>query len=211
MLVGMSIRDGKEIVWALDEGDGKERWATAIGDAASPMISMACVRCGVIASRLSSMAKSSCARREGPTRSSWLSIGRQARRSGRRGHRPNPRSHPRLPAPDHADAEARKASIKSVPVEVTDGQFRVGFTRQSENPAIKAIELLPQPGSNHHGGMIVVGDAIEGANGGNEGGFLTCMDFQTGDVLWRDGGAPKGTLAMADGRLYLRAVDGTML
>ena len=64
---------------------------------------------------------------------------------------------------------------------------------------------------NHHGGMIVVDGAIYGANGGNEGGFLTCMDFQTGDVLWRDRGAPKGALAMADGRLYLRAEDGTML
>lgn len=258
----------------------------------------------------------------------------------------------------------RKAHIESVPVEVTDGEFRIGFTRQTENPLIKAIELLPQPGSatdaeplrikagmttpftdslgqvwladqgfeggqtspgffnfppgggrggfggprsgagyssviaidvegerhyvqltantllgvaaadgrilwkydrpanrmgincstpifadglvfassaygngggavrlvkgtdgaiaaeevwfsnrmqNHHGGMIVVDGAIYGANGGNEGGFLTCMDFQTGEVLWRDRGAPKGALAMADGRLYLRAEDGTML
>lgn len=265
----------------------------------------------------------------------------------------------------------RKAHIESVPVEVTDGVFRIGFTRQTENPAIKAIELVPQPGAspdaepirikagmttpftdslgrvwladqgfeggqtspgfftfpagggpgfggggrggfggarsgagyssviaidfegerqyvqltattllgvaatdgrilwtydrpanrmgincstplfadglvfassaygngggavrlakgpdgaitaeevwfsnrmqNHHGGMIVVDGAIYGANGGNEGGFLTCMDFQTGDVLWRDRGAPKGALAMADGRLYLRAEDGALL
>ncbi|RLS57626.1 MAG: serine/threonine protein kinase [Planctomycetota bacterium] len=64
---------------------------------------------------------------------------------------------------------------------------------------------------NHHGGMIVVDGALFGANGGNEGGFLTCMDFQTGDVLWRDRNAPKGALLMADGRLYLRAENGEML
>ena len=64
---------------------------------------------------------------------------------------------------------------------------------------------------NHHGGMIVVDGALYGANGGNEGGFLTCMDFETGDVLWRDRDAPKGSLLLADGRLYLRAEDGELI
>lgn len=59
--------------------------------------------------------------------------------------------------------------------------------------------------------MIVVDGAIYGANGGNEGGFLTCMDFLTGDILWRDRDAPKGALTMAGERLYLRAEDGTIL
>lgn len=63
---------------------------------------------------------------------------------------------------------------------------------------------------NHHGGMIVVGDVLYGANGGNEGGFLTCMDFKTGETLWRDRDAPKGSLLMADDRLYLRSESGTM-
>lgn len=64
---------------------------------------------------------------------------------------------------------------------------------------------------NLHGGMVVADGASYGANGGNEGGFLTCMDFRTGDILWRDRGAPKGALAMAGGRLYLRAEDGAIL
>ncbi len=64
---------------------------------------------------------------------------------------------------------------------------------------------------NHHGGMIVVDGALYGAAGGNEGGFLVCLDFQTGQVLWRERQAPKGSLAMADGRLYLRAESGTMI
>ncbi|MBI3865406.1 MAG: PQQ-binding-like beta-propeller repeat protein [Planctomycetia bacterium] len=64
---------------------------------------------------------------------------------------------------------------------------------------------------NHHGGMIVVDGCLYGANGGNEGGFLACLDFQTGKVLWRDRKAPKGSLAMADGRLYLRSEQGTIV
>ena len=64
---------------------------------------------------------------------------------------------------------------------------------------------------NHHGGMIVVDGCLYGANGGNGGGFMACLDFQTGDVHWRERGAPKGSLAMADGRLYLRTEDGTVM
>ena len=69
---------------------------------------------------------------------------------------------------------------------------------------------------NHHGGMILVDGCLYGANGGNEGGFLVCLDFQTGKVLWdgRDSGQrrpPKGSLALADGRLYYRTEKGTML
>lgn len=64
---------------------------------------------------------------------------------------------------------------------------------------------------NHHGGMIVVDGALYGAAGGNEGGFLVCLDFKTGEVLWRERQAPKGSLAMADGRLYLRTETGTMI
>jgi hypothetical protein len=38
-----------------------------------------------------------------------------------------------------------RAYIENVPVEVTNGEFRIAFTRQIENPAIKAIEIIPQP------------------------------------------------------------------
>ena len=37
-----------------------------------------------------------------------------------------------------------RAYIETVPVEVTNGEFRVVFTPKVENPAIKAIEILPQ-------------------------------------------------------------------
>lgn len=77
---------------------------------------------------------------------------------------------------------------------------------------IKATEVyFTNHMRNHHGGMIVVDGALYGAAGGNEGGFLVCLDFKTGEVLWRERQAPKGSLAMADGRLYLRAESGTMI
>ena len=39
---------------------------------------------------------------------------------------------------------ARRAYVETVPVEVTDGKFRIEFTAKTENPAIKAIELIPE-------------------------------------------------------------------
>jgi outer membrane protein assembly factor BamB len=69
---------------------------------------------------------------------------------------------------------------------------------------------------NHHGGMVLFDGCLYGANGGNEGGFLVCLDFKTGNVLWdeRETGkrrARKGSVALADGRLYYRTERGTML
>ncbi|MCC6361685.1 MAG: PQQ-binding-like beta-propeller repeat protein [Phycisphaerales bacterium] len=64
---------------------------------------------------------------------------------------------------------------------------------------------------NHHGGMVVIDGCLYGANGGNSGGSLTCLDFKTGKMLWRDRAAPKGSVAFADGRIYYRTEDGTLL
>jgi outer membrane protein assembly factor BamB len=67
---------------------------------------------------------------------------------------------------------------------------------------------------NHHGGVILLDGYLYGANGGNEGGFLVCLDFKTGKVMWnqRDNrGVKKGSVALADGRIYYRQEDGTMI
>lgn len=68
---------------------------------------------------------------------------------------------------------------------------------------------------NHHGGMILVDGCLYGASGGNEGGALVCLDFKTGKVLWDQrataGRRAKGSLAWADGLLYYRMEDGTVL
>lgn len=84
------------------------------------------------------------------------------------------------------------------------------------NGGVKAEEVyFTNRMQNHHGGMILFEGGLYGANGGNSGGYLVCLDFQTGDVLWderrSERRAPKGSVALADGRLYYRTEDGTML
>jgi outer membrane protein assembly factor BamB len=67
---------------------------------------------------------------------------------------------------------------------------------------------------NHHGGVILLDGYLYGASGGNEGGYLACLDFKTGRVMWdeRDRrGVRKGSVALADGRIYYRQEDGTMI
>jgi outer membrane protein assembly factor BamB len=91
------------------------------------------------------------------------------------------------------------------------GGGAVRLSRET-NGKIKAEEVYFSPAmKNQHGGMIVVDGCLYGAAGGNEGGFLVCLDFHTGEILWRERRAPKGSLALADGRLYLRAESGTMI
>lgn len=82
---------------------------------------------------------------------------------------------------------------------------------------IKAEEIwFTRKMQNHHGSVILLNGCLYGANGGNGGGDLVCLDFKTGNVLW-DGrdltGRPasKGSLTLADGRLYYRTEKGAVL
>lgn len=94
-----------------------------------------------------------------------------------------------------------------------------GLARLSvdEKGGVKAEEIWFSGNmENHHGGMVVVDGSLYGANGGNGGGYLVCLDFKTGEVLWneRDSGkrrARKGSLAYADGRIYYRTEDGPVI
>ena len=87
----------------------------------------------------------------------------------------------------------------------------------TDGGALKAEEVyFTRRMQNHHGGVAVVDGALYGADGGNEGGYLACIDFKTGNVLWtqRDADEPqvrKGSVALADGRIYYRVEDGTVL
>lgn len=83
---------------------------------------------------------------------------------------------------------------------------------KGENGELKAEEVYFTTNmQNHHGGMIVLDNALYGAAGGNEGGFLVCLNYPNGEVLWRERKAPKGSLLYADGRLYLRAEGGAVI
>ncbi len=89
---------------------------------------------------------------------------------------------------------------------------------KDETGGVKAEEVyFTKKMQNHHGGMILLDGCLYGANGGNEGGYLACLDFLTGKVLWDERDKPermgvkKGSVALADGRIYYRQEDGTMI
>jgi outer membrane protein assembly factor BamB len=91
-----------------------------------------------------------------------------------------------------------------------------GAVKLSKDAAggIKADEVyFTKSMQNHHGGMVVVDGCLYGANGGNEGGNLACLDFKTGKVLWDGKGvAPsKGAILLADGRIYYRTEEGVVV
>ncbi|MHC4462023.1 MAG: hypothetical protein ACYS30_11415 [Planctomycetota bacterium] len=82
--------------------------------------------------------------------------------------------------------------------------------------SVKAEEVYATTDmENHHGGMILVDGCLYGANGGNSGGALACLDFKTGKVMWDQresvGRRAKGSVALADERLYYRMESGAMV
>jgi outer membrane protein assembly factor BamB len=52
---------------------------------------------------------------------------------------------------------------------------------------------------NHHGGVVLVNGYLYGFNSS----ILTCLDFATGKMMWRDRSVGKGSLTYADGHLYI--------
>src|SRR3990172_9592957 len=57
---------------------------------------------------------------------------------------------------------------------------------------------------NHHASSVLVDDTLFGFSSS----ILTALDFTTGKVLWRDRSVGKGSLVVADGRLYLFGENG---
>jgi outer membrane protein assembly factor BamB len=52
---------------------------------------------------------------------------------------------------------------------------------------------------NHHGGVVLLNGYLYGFSNS----ILTCMEFATGKVMWKDRSVGKGSLTYADGNLYL--------
>lgn len=57
---------------------------------------------------------------------------------------------------------------------------------------------------NHHGGTVLVDGHIYGTGAAE----LFCVNFETGAVAWRERGVGKGSVAYADGHLYVRSEMG---
>ena len=80
------------------------------------------------------------------------------------------------------------------------GAGLVGLTAQ--NGEVKASEVyFTRNMKNHHGGVVLVNGNLYGFNDS----ILTCLDFATGNVKWRDRSVGKGTLTYADGNLYIQS------
>jgi outer membrane protein assembly factor BamB len=56
---------------------------------------------------------------------------------------------------------------------------------------------------NHHGGVVLVNGYLYGFNNN----ILTCLEFATGKMMWRDRSVGKGSVAYADGNLYILGED----
>ena len=59
---------------------------------------------------------------------------------------------------------------------------------------------------NHHGGVVLVNGYLYGFNSS----ILTCLDFATGKMMWRDRSVGKGSLTYADGNLYVLSEDNVV-
>ena len=59
---------------------------------------------------------------------------------------------------------------------------------------------------NHHASSVLVGDHLYGFSSS----ILTAMHFDTGKVAWRDRSVGKGSVVVADGRLYLFSENGVV-
>ncbi|OWK34878.1 PQQ-binding-like beta-propeller repeat protein [Fimbriiglobus ruber] len=68
---------------------------------------------------------------------------------------------------------------------------------------------------NHHGGMIPVGDYVYFGNQHGNGNPV-CVDLKSGDIKWKEkknvgGGGGSAAIAYADGMLYFRYENGTIV
>lgn len=59
---------------------------------------------------------------------------------------------------------------------------------------------------NHHGGVVLVNGYIYGYNDS----ILTCLEFASGKMVWRDRSVGKGAVTYADGHLYILGEDNVV-
>ncbi|MDA0832025.1 MAG: PQQ-binding-like beta-propeller repeat protein [Planctomycetota bacterium] len=94
--------------------------------------------------------------------------------------------------------------LKIVPDETSkDTDGKPTFTAQ------EVYRLSGNEFQNHHGGVLQIGDHIYGGHGSNNG-FPTCLELNTGKILWKRRGPGVGSAAVlaADGHLIFRYQDG---
>ena len=75
---------------------------------------------------------------------------------------------------------------------------------RAEGGEVKAQEIyFTREMQNHHGGVVLVNGYLYGYNNS----ILTCLEFATGKMLWRNRAVGKGAISYADGNLYIVGED----
>ena len=75
---------------------------------------------------------------------------------------------------------------------------------RAENGEVRAQEIyFTRDMQNHHGGVVLVDGYLYGYNNA----ILTCLEFATGKMMWRDRSVGKGAVTSADGQLYILGED----
>ena len=71
-----------------------------------------------------------------------------------------------------------------------------------QNGEVQAKEIyFTRDMKNHHGGVVLVDGYLYGFNDS----ILTCLEFATGKLMWRDRSVGKGSVTYADGNLYIQS------
>ena len=77
----------------------------------------------------------------------------------------------------------------------------------AQNGEVKAKEVyFTRSMNNHHGGVVLVDGYLYGFNDS----ILTCLEFATGKMMWRDRSVGKGSVTFADGNLYIQSEDNVV-
>jgi outer membrane protein assembly factor BamB len=85
------------------------------------------------------------------------------------------------------------------------GGALLGLTAQ--NGVVDAKEIyFTREMQNHHGGVVLVNGYLYGFNNS----ILTCLEFATGKMMWRDRSVGKGSLTFADGNLYIESENNVV-
>lgn len=72
----------------------------------------------------------------------------------------------------------------------------------AQNGEVRAKEVyFTSNMKNHHGGVVLVDGYLYGFNDS----ILTCLEFATGKMMWRDRSVGKGSVTFADGSLYIQS------
>jgi outer membrane protein assembly factor BamB len=78
---------------------------------------------------------------------------------------------------------------------------------RAEGGEVRAQEIyFTREMENHHGGVVLVNGYLYGYNNS----ILTCLEFATGKRIWRDRSVGKGSVAYADGHLYILSEDNVV-